>query len=67
MRSGFGLGYLIRSSVLEVVEGRWKRGMLRLLILRKSLLVLPILMFISFVANVTKSRDTVDRGSWIGF
>ena len=47
--------------------GRWKRGMLRLLILRKSLLVLPILMLISFVADVTESRDTVDRGSWIGF
>ena len=41
------LGCLNLSSVLEVVVGRWKLGFLLLLILRKFLLVLLILTFIS--------------------
>ena len=42
---GSGLGYLILSSVLGLVVGRWKLGFLLLLILRKFLLVPLILIF----------------------
>ena len=58
-RGGSSLGFLFRFSVVVVVVGRLRLGMLLLLILRKFLLVLPILMFIS-VADVIKSFDTVD-------
>ena len=47
-RMGFGLGYLTLSSVLGVVVGRWRHGkLLLILILRKFLLGLLILMFVS--------------------
>ena len=49
MMDGFGLGYLILSSVLGVVVGRWRLGILLLLILRKFLLVPLILVFISLL------------------
>ena len=45
-----------------VVVGRWKHGILLLLILRKFLLVPLILIVHLFVADVVKSFDTVDRG-----
>ena len=45
-----------------VVVGRWKLGFLRLLTLRRFFLVLLILMFIFFVADVINGFATVDRG-----
>ena len=55
------LGCPIRFSVLVVVVGRLKLGMLLLLILRRFLRVLPTHVHL-FVADVIKSFDTVDRG-----
>ena len=57
-RVGSSLGCLIPFSVLEVVVVRLRLGILLLLILRKFLLGLLILMFIS----LSLSFDTVDRG-----
>ena len=56
MRICLGLGSRILSLVLGVVSVMLRLGILLLLILKKSSLVLPILMFISL------SFDTVDRG-----
>ena len=55
------LGSLILSSVLEVVVGRLRRGILLLLILRRFLQALLIPMFTFSVADVIKSFDKVDR------
>ena len=46
LMAGLGLGFLILSSVLEVVVGRLRLGILLLLILRRFLLVLLTPMFI---------------------
>ena len=51
-------------SVLVVVAVRLRLGILLLWILRKFMLLLLILTFISFVADVVKSFDTVDQ---VGF
>ena len=65
-RIGVGLGYLIRFSALEVVVGRWKRELLLLLILKKSLPVLPILMFISLLLILSLLILLIGE-YWIGF
>ena len=59
---GSSLGFPTLSSVLGVVGVRLRLGFPLHLILKKFLLVLLILTFIFFVADVVKSFDTVDRG-----
>ena len=62
-----GLGYLILSSVLGVVVGRWKHGILLVLILRRFLLVLLILIFISLLLMWLSLLIRLIGVSWIVF
>ena len=62
LRTGSGLGFLILSSVLGVVVGRWRHGILLLLTLRKFFLVPLILIFILLLLMLLSPFDTVDRG-----
>ena len=66
-RIGLSLGCLNLSSVLVVVVGRWKLGILLLLILRRFLLVPLILMFISLLLMSSSLSTRLTGGSWIGF
>ena len=61
-KSGYSLGSLTRSLVLVVVVALMRLGARLLLTLKRSFLEWLTLTFISFVADVMKSFDTVDRG-----
>ena len=67
LRIGFGLGYLSRSSVLVVVAVRLKLGTLLLWILRKFLLVLLILTFISLLLMLSSLLMPLTGESWMVF
>ena len=64
---GSSLGSLILSSLLGVGVGRLRLGKLLLLILRRFLLVLLTLMFISLQLMSLSPLTLLREVSWIGF
>ena len=64
LMTGFSLGFLILSSVLGVVVGPLRLGILLLLILRRFLLVLLILIFIFLLLTSLSLLIRLTGVSW---